>query len=45
MDKMLDSFLPPKSSKLHLSLLGLQSVFLESVGAVVTKTILSLKNF
>ena len=44
MDKLWDiPFFLPESSKLHLSLLGARNIFMESVGAVVTKNILSLK--
>ena len=33
----------PKKSKLHLSLLGVGSIFMESIGTVAMKNILSLK--
>ena len=36
-------FFLPKYSKLHLSLLGVRSIFMESIGTVTTKNILSLK--
>ena len=38
MDKLWDiPFFLPKNSKQHLNLLGLQSIFMESIGAVVSK--------
>ena len=39
------SFLPPKNSKLHLSLLGVQSIFMESIGTVALKITRSLKKY
>ena len=46
MDKLWDNpFFLPKISKLHLSLLGVRSKVMESIGAVVMKNILSLKNY
>ena len=39
------SFLPLKNSKLHLSLLGVRSIFMESIGTVAMKNILSLKKY
>ena len=39
------SFLPPKNSNQHPNLLGVQSIFMESVGVVVTKTILNFKKY
>ena len=44
MDKLWDiPFFLPKNSKLHLSLLGVRSMFMESIGTVAMKNILSLK--
>ena len=44
MEKLWDiPFFLAKSSKQHLSLLGVRSIFLESIGAVVMKNLLSLK--
>ena len=38
MDKLWDiPFFLPKSSKLHLSQLGIRSIFIESIGTVATK--------
>ena len=46
MDKLWDiPFFLPKNSKLHLSLLGVQSTFIESIGTVAIKDLLSLKKF
>ena len=45
MDKLWDiPFFLPKNSKLHLSLLGVRSIFMESIGTMAMKNILSLKN-
>ena len=44
MDKLRDiPIFLPKNSKLHLSLLGVRSIFMESIGTVAMKNILSLK--
>ena len=44
MDNLWDiPFFLPKSSKLHLSLLGVRSIFIESIGTVAMKNVLSLK--
>ena len=46
MDKVWDIlFFLQKYSKLHLSLLGVRSIFLESIGTVAMKNILSLKQY
>ena len=46
MDKLLDIlFFLPKNSKIHLSLLGVPNVFMESIGTVAMKNILSLKKY
>ena len=46
MNKLLDiPFFLPKSAKLHLSLLGVQSIFMDSIGIVAMKNILILKKF
>ena len=43
-DKLWDiPFFLPKKSNLHLSLLGVRSIFMESIGTVAMKNILSLK--
>ena len=45
MDRLWDiPFFLTKNSKLHLSLLGVRSIFMESIGTVALKNILSLKN-
>ena len=38
-------FFLPKNSKLNLNLLGVRSIFMESIGTVAMKNILSLKNY
>ena len=38
------SFLTPKNSNQHPNHSGVHSIFMESIGAVVTKNILNLKN-
>ena len=44
MDKLKDiPFFLPKNSNQNTNLLGVQSIFMESVGAMVTKTKLNLK--
>ena len=46
MDKLWDiPFFLPKNSKLHLSLLSVRSIFMESIGTVAMKNILSLKKY
>ena len=43
-DKLWDiHFFLPKKSKLHLSLLSVRSIFMESIGTVAMKNTLSLK--
>ena len=46
MDKLWDIpfFLSKSSSRLHLSQLGVRSIFMESIGTVAMKNKLSLKN-
>ena len=39
------SFLPPKYSNQHPNLFGVHSIFIESIGAMVTKNILNLKKY
>ena len=44
MDKLEDiPFFLPKKSNQHANLLDAQSIFMESIGAVVTKNILTLR--
>ena len=46
MNKLRDiPFFLTKNSKLHLSLLGVRSIFMESIGTVAMKNILNLKKF
>ena len=46
MDKQKDiPFFLPKNSNKHPNLFGVHSIFMESIGAVVTKNILNLKKY
>ena len=46
MDEQKDiPFFHPKNSNQHSNLFGVHSMFMESIGAVVTKTILNLKKY
>ena len=46
MDKLWDiPFFLPKNSKLHLSLLGVRSIFMQSIRTVAIKNISSLKKY